>query len=71
MTNAAESVIISAVAVVEPLRLEPEAAVWKYEAYVEPRTVDVHIRRLRTAIEDNPAEPVFVKTKRGVGYYVE
>lgn len=46
-------------------------AVWKDEAFVEPRTVDVHIRRLRTAIEDDPAEPVFVKTRRGVGYYVE
>jgi DNA-binding response OmpR family regulator len=45
-------------------------AVWKDEAFVEPRTVDVHIRRLRTAIEDDPAEPVFVKTRRGVGYYV-
>lgn len=46
-------------------------SVWKDEAFVEPRTVDVHIRRLRTAIEDDPADPVFVKTKRGVGYYVE
>ncbi len=46
-------------------------SVWKDEAFVEPRTVDVHIRRLRSAIEDDPAEPVFVKTKRGVGYYVE
>ncbi len=46
-------------------------AVWKDEAYVEPRTVDVHIRRLRTAIEDDPSEPVFVKTRRGAGYYVE
>lgn len=46
-------------------------SVWKDEAFVEPRTVDVHIRRLRTAIEDEPADPVFVKTKRGVGYYVE
>ncbi len=44
---------------------------WKDEAFVEPRTVDVHIRRLRTAIEDDPANPVFVRTKRGVGYYVE
>jgi phosphate regulon transcriptional regulator PhoB len=46
-------------------------SVWKDETFVEPRTVDVHIRRLRSAIEDDPAEPVFVKTKRGVGYYVE
>ncbi len=46
-------------------------AVWKDEAFVEPRTVDVHIRRLRTQIEDNPSEPVYVKTKRGIGYYVD
>ncbi|NJD55682.1 MAG: response regulator [Nitrospirae bacterium] len=46
-------------------------AVWKDEAYVEPRTVDVHIRRLRTQIEDDPSEPKYVKTRRGIGYYVE
>jgi phosphate regulon transcriptional regulator PhoB len=46
-------------------------AVWKDEAFVEPRTVDVHIRRLRTHIEDNPANPKYVKTKRGIGYYVD
>jgi phosphate regulon transcriptional regulator PhoB len=45
-------------------------AVWKDESFVEPRTVDVHIRRLRTLIEDNPAEPEYIKTRRGVGYYV-
>ena len=46
-------------------------AVWKDEAFVEPRTVDVHIRRLRTHIEDDPANPGYVKTKRGIGYYVD
>jgi len=46
-------------------------AVWKNEAFVEPRTVDVHIRRLRTQIEDDPADPRYVKTKRGIGYYVD
>lgn len=46
-------------------------AVWKDEAFVEPRTVDVHIRRLRTQIEDDPANPKYVKTKRGIGYYVD
>jgi len=46
-------------------------AVWKDETFVEPRTVDVHIRRLRTQIEDDPADPVYIKTRRGVGYYVE
>jgi phosphate regulon transcriptional regulator PhoB len=46
-------------------------AVWKGEAFIEPRTVDVHIRRLRTQIEDNPSEPAYIKTRRGVGYYVD
>jgi len=46
-------------------------AVWKDEAYVEPRTVDVHIRRLRTQIEDEPSDPKYLKTRRGIGYYVD
>lgn len=46
-------------------------AVWKGEAFVEPRTVDVHVRRLRTHIEDDAANPRYVKTKRGIGYYVD
>ena len=46
-------------------------AVWKDEAFVEPRTVDVHIRRLRTQIEDDPSEPQYIKTRRGIGYYVD
>jgi phosphate regulon transcriptional regulator PhoB len=45
-------------------------AVWKGEAFIEPRTVDVHIRRLRTQIEDTPSDPAYIKTRRGVGYYV-
>jgi len=46
-------------------------AVWKDEAFVEPRTVDVHIRRLRSQIEDEASEPKYVKTRRGIGYYVD
>lgn len=46
-------------------------AVWKDEAYVEPRTVDVHIRRLRTQIEDDPSKPIYIKTRRGIGYYMD
>jgi len=46
-------------------------AIWKDEAFVEPRTVDVHIRRLRTQIEDDPSNPVYIKTKRGIGYCVD
>jgi DNA-binding response OmpR family regulator len=44
-------------------------AVWGDEAYVEPRTVDVHIRRLREKIEDDPSNPGYILTKRGVGYF--
>jgi phosphate regulon transcriptional regulator PhoB len=46
-------------------------AIWKDETYVEPRTVDVHIRRLRSRIEDDPSRPVYIKTRRGIGYYLE
>ena len=46
-------------------------AVWKNESFVEPRTVDVHIRRLRSQIEDEPSNPDYVKTRRGIGYYVD
>lgn len=42
--------------------------VWKDDAFVEPRTVDVHIRRLRAKIEDDPERPVYIKTVRGIGY---
>lgn len=44
-------------------------AVWREEAFVEPRTVDVHIRRLRAQIEDDPANPRHIKTLRGIGYF--
>ncbi len=44
-------------------------AVWGNESYVEPRTVDVHIRRMREKIEDDPSNPRYIMTKRGVGYY--
>ena len=43
-------------------------AIWRDEAFVEPRTVDVHIRRLRSQIEENPARPKYIKTMRGIGY---
>ncbi len=44
-------------------------AIWRDEAFVEPRTVDVHIRRLRAQIEDDPANPRYIKTMRGIGYF--
>ena len=43
--------------------------VWDYEYYGDVRTVDVTVRRLREKIEDNPSEPNFILTKRGIGYY--
>jgi two-component system response regulator VicR len=42
--------------------------VWEFEYYGDLRTVDVTVRRLREKIEDNPAEPQYVITRRGVGY---
>lgn len=42
---------------------------WTYEYRSEVRTVDVHIRRLREKLEENPAEPQYILTKWGVGYY--
>lgn len=46
-------------------------AVWRDEAFVEPRTVDVHIRRLRSNIEEDPAQPKYIKTMRGIGYFFD
>ncbi len=46
-------------------------AIWRDEAFVEPRTVDVHIRRLRSSIEDDPARPRYIKTMRGIGYFFD
>lgn len=45
-------------------------AIWSDEAFVEPRTVDVHIRRLRAQIEEDPANPKYIKTLRGIGYFI-
>ena len=51
-------------------RVDLMEQVWKFE-YVgdDVRTVDVTVRRLREKIEDDPANPVFILTRRGVGYY--
>ena len=43
--------------------------VWGYTYAGDYRTVDVHIRRLREKLEKNPAEPEYILTKWGVGYY--
>ena len=43
--------------------------VWGYEYYGDLRAVDVAIRRLREKLEDQPAQPRYIITKRGFGYY--
>ena len=43
--------------------------VWGYSYAGDYRTVDVHIRRLREKLEKTPAEPDYIMTKWGVGYY--
>jgi two-component system response regulator VicR len=42
--------------------------VWGYEYFGDTRTVDVTVRRLREKVEDNPSDPKYIQTKRGVGY---
>jgi two-component system alkaline phosphatase synthesis response regulator PhoP len=49
-------------------RLQILDLVWGQDTYVEPRTVDVHIRRLRQRIERDDANPELICTVRGVGY---
>ena len=43
--------------------------IWAYEYRSDIRAVDVHIRRLREKLEENPADPQYILTKWGVGYY--
>ncbi len=43
--------------------------IWGSDYSGDIRTVDVHMRRLREKLEDNPAQPEYVLTKWGVGYY--
>ena len=49
-------------------RLQLLDLVWGQDVHVEPRTVDVHIRRLRKRIERDDASPELIVTVRGVGY---
>jgi DNA-binding response OmpR family regulator len=42
--------------------------VWGYDYFGDSRIVDVHIRRLRTKVERDPANPRHVVTARGLGY---
>ena len=45
--------------------------VWGYEYAGDYRTVDVHVRRLREKLEMDPANPEYILTKWGVGYYLK
>ena len=49
-------------------RLQLLDLVWGPEMHVEPRTVDVHVRRLRKRIEQDDSDPKLIVTVRGVGY---
>lgn len=44
--------------------------VWGYDYFGDVRTVDVTVRRLREKIEDSPSHPIWIVTRRGVGYYL-
>ena len=44
--------------------------VWGYEYVGDYRTVDVHVRRLREKLELDPANPEYIRTKWGVGYFL-
>jgi len=41
---------------------------WKGNFYGDLRSVDVHVRHLRQKVEEEPSEPVLIRTVRGVGY---
>ena len=49
-------------------REELISKVWKDEAFIQPRTIDVHIRRIRTLLETDPGKPRMIVTVRGFGY---
>jgi DNA-binding response OmpR family regulator len=43
-------------------------SLWGAADFREPRTIDVHVRHLREKLEEDPAEPEYILTVRGVGY---
>ena len=45
-------------------------AVWGVACNVTDRTIDVHIRRLRSKLEENPSRPRYIRSVRGFGYTV-
>lgn len=46
-------------------------SVWGYDYFGDVRTVDVTIRRLREKIEDDPSQPQYIITRRGIGYTMQ
>jgi two-component system phosphate regulon response regulator PhoB len=46
-------------------------AVWRDTAFVTPRSVDVYVRRIREKIEQDPEQPIYLRTVRGAGYRFE
>ena len=45
--------------------------VWDYDYFGDTRLLDVHVRRLREKVEDDPGEPQLIRTVRGVGYKLQ
>ena len=54
------------------LCFEPEENIWDVAGdFVEDNTLTVYIKRLRDKIEENPTDPEYIKTIRGLGYIIE
>ena len=45
--------------------------VWGSDYVGDTKTLDVHIKRIRAKIEEDPANPLFIQTVRGLGYKLE
>lgn len=69
LTHLLQVLLLHAGEAVERQRLFSE--VWDTEYTVDTRTLDVHISWLREALEDNPRQPQFLKTIRGIGYRLD
>jgi DNA-binding response OmpR family regulator len=69
LTHLLQVLLLHAGEAVERQRLFSE--VWDTQYTVDTRTLDVHISWLREAIEENPRQPQFLKTIRGVGYRLD
>ena len=69
MTHLLKVLLIHAGEAVDRQKLFSE--VWDTEYTVDTRTLDVHISWLREALEENPRQPQFLKTIRGVGYRLD